>query len=118
MKHRASPRTSPSSTAPDRIAAPDPFRFGWRYVRQPGANGTGEPERVPLTPEDVLHPQWGDQIPEHTYQERSRTYLSSVLRLQLGSRPRVLVLSDCLVDWGVKGLRNHSPDISVFDDVK
>jgi Uma2 family endonuclease len=30
----------------------------------------------------------------------------------------VRVLSDCLVDWGVPGLRNHSPDLSVFKGVR
>ncbi len=28
------------------------------------------------------------------------------------------MLSDCLVNWGVLGIRNHSPDISVFTDLK
>jgi Uma2 family endonuclease len=71
-----------------------------------------------LTPDDLLHPQEGDQIPENTVQERDRTYLAGALRLRLRDRPRVRVLSDCLVDWGVPGLKNHSPDISVFDEVR
>jgi Uma2 family endonuclease len=29
-----------------------------------------------------------------------------------------LVLSDCIVDWGVPGVRSHSPDVSVFADIK
>jgi Uma2 family endonuclease len=72
---------------------------------------------VPLTPDDLLHPQEHDQIPENTTQERDRTYLAGALRLRLRHRPRVRVLSDCLVDWGVPDLRNHSPDISVFGAV-
>jgi Uma2 family endonuclease len=71
-----------------------------------------------LTADDLLHPQEFDQIPENTVQERDRTYLAGALRLRLRDRPRVRVLSDCLVDWGVPGLRNHSPDISVFDEVR
>jgi Uma2 family endonuclease len=114
MKPRASSQTASRRT---RIAPPDPFRFGWRYVNKPGANGTSKSVRVPLTPEDLLHPQWGDVIPEHTYQERGRGYLSTVLNYRATDQPHRLILSDCLVNWGVKGLRNHSPDISVFDDV-
>jgi Uma2 family endonuclease len=71
-----------------------------------------------LTPDDLLHPREGDQIPENTTQERDRTYLAGALRLRLGDRPGVRVLSDCLVDWGVPGLRNHSPDISIFAEVR
>lgn len=118
MNQKASTHPTSSTASRVRREQPDPFRFGWRYVRKPGANGTSELERVPLTPEDVLHPKWGDQIPEPTYQERARRYIASVLNYWLAYRPHLLVLSDCLVGWGVKGLRDHSPDISVFDGVK
>lgn len=118
MNQKASTHPTPSAAAQARRERPDPFRFGWRYVHKPDVNGASELERVPLTPEDVLHPKWGDHIPEPTYQERARRYIASVLTYRLAYRPHVLVLSDCLVGWGVKGLRDHSPDISVFDGVK
>ncbi len=89
---------------------PDPFRFGWRL--RPGTR-----ERIPLTPEDVLHPQEGDEIPESTSQERDLNYLVSAFRWSLRDHSDFLVLSDCLVDWGVPGLRNHSPDLCVFEGV-
>src|SRR5437764_924747 len=95
----------------------DPFRFGWRYARQPGSNGRTELERIPLTPEDVLHPREGDEITENTVQMRDRNYLLDVLKLRVADRSGFLVLSDVIVDWGVPGLRNHSPDLSVFEDV-
>jgi Uma2 family endonuclease len=113
--------TLPASSRNRAAAAPDndPFRLGWRWVRAGSVNGSsGESRRVPLTADDLLHPQEGDQIPENTTQERDRTYLTEVLRLRLGDRPRARVLSDCLVDWGVRGLRRHSPDISVFDRLR
>lgn len=101
----------------NRAENPDPFRFGWREVQQIGRNGAKQWVRVPLTPEDVLHPEWGYHILENTQQERGRRYLADVLRWRLSGNPRALVMSDCLIDWGVRGLRNHSPDISVFDGV-
>ncbi len=102
---------------PDKPAS-DPFRLGWRWARPGSVNGSADSEgRVPLTADDLLHPQEGDQIPENTIQERDRGYLAGALRFQLRDHPRVRVLSDCLVNWGVPGLKNHSPDISVFDDV-
>lgn len=91
---------------------PDPFRFGWRYVCKNGGS-----VQVPLTLDDVLHPQEGDQIPENTQQEKDRRYLANVLEWRVADRP-VLVLSDCLINWGVPGLGNHSPDISVFEGVQ
>src|SRR5208337_398676 len=99
------------------IHPPDQFRFGWRYVSQPGRNGGAESICVPLTPEDVLHPQEGDQIPENTSQMRDRSYLYDVLQMRLASRTGFLVLSDCLIDWGVPGLRNHSTDVCVMENV-
>lgn len=100
-----------------RAERPDPFRFGWRYVQQIGADGTKMSVQVPLTLEDVLHPQEGDHIPENRQQENDRRYLATVLEWRLADNPQALVLSDCLINWGVRGLRNHSPDISVFDGV-
>lgn len=96
---------------------PDPFRFGWRYVQQIGPNGRKRSVQVPLTLDDVLHPQEGDHIPENRQQEKDRRYLASVLEWRLSGNPQALVLSDCLINWGVPGLGNHSPDVSVFEGV-
>jgi len=40
----------------------DPYRYGWRYVRCEREDGVVVTEQVPLTLEDVLHPQEGDQV--------------------------------------------------------
>jgi len=119
--HMATPAFSRKHAAPRPPDKPadDPFRLGWRWARPGSVNGSADSEgRVPLTADDLLHPQEGDQIPENTIQERDRGYLAGALRFQLRDRPRVRVLSDCLVNWGVPGLKNHSPDISVFDEVR
>ena len=50
--------------APPEPQGEDPFRYGWRTVRRPGPNGQEVWEDVPLTLEDVLHPQEGDTISE------------------------------------------------------
>lgn len=101
-----------------RTLPPDPFRFGWREVQQIGLDGSKQWVRVPLTPEDLLHPKKGYQILENTQQERDRRYLAEVLEWRLASNPQALVLSDCLINWGVPGLGNHSPDICIFDGVR
>jgi Uma2 family endonuclease len=99
------------------LPPPDPFRFGWRYVQQIGPDGSKQSVQVPLTPEDLLHPQEGDKIVEGTQQSRDRNYLYSVLQWRLTDHPHAVVFSDCLIDWGVPGLGNHAPDISLFENV-
>lgn len=49
--------------------------------------------------------------------DRDTHYLVGVLKRRLADHSRARVLSDCLIDWGVRGLRPHSPDISVFEGV-
>src|SRR5262245_12572377 len=94
------------------------FRYGWRYVRRVGPDGKEVLDEVPLTLEDVLHPQEGDVIPEAPYHEQERGYLSGVFRTRFPDDDSVLVLSDCIVDWGVRGLRNTSPNVSIFRGVR
>jgi len=90
---------------------PEDFPYGWRYVTLPGRD---EPEQVPLTLEDVLHPLEGDVIAERIYHNEDREYL----RRAFGSRPvgppHVHVASDLLTDFGVAGVRNMSPDTAIF----
>jgi colicin import membrane protein len=92
--------------------------YGWRYVRRKLPDGTEESVEVPLTVEDLLHPQEGDFIPENSLHSWERAYLYQVIGTRVGKRPAVRVFSDCIINWGVPGLRNHSPDISVFGNVR
>src|SRR5436189_111756 len=80
--------------------------YGWRYRRHEKPDGIVELEEVPLTLEDVLHPLENDVIPEQPFHEQERGYLSGVFRTRLSRLTGGLVLSDCLVDWGVPGIRN------------
>src|SRR5207302_5887503 len=76
--------------------------------------GSTEPEQVPLSLEDVLHPQEGDVIPHRSLHEIECGYLAAVLRSRDLGPPLVHVTADLLIDWGVPGLRNHCPDVAVF----
>ncbi len=108
------PFPAPPPTPPD----DNPFRYGWRFVRRLGPHGREDWEQVPLSLEDVLHPQEGDTIPENSVHSGERAYLYSVYGQRLPAGAGNLVLSDTLVNWGVPGIRNHSPDISVFTDLQ
>jgi colicin import membrane protein len=94
-----------------------PF-YGWRYINRVRPDGKVEVERVLLTLEDVLHPQEDDVIPENSVHEAERRYLSDLCHARQHRLEHGLVFSDCIVDWGVEGLGNHSPDISIFAGVK
>jgi Uma2 family endonuclease len=85
------------------------FPYGWRYVRR-----GDEFEQVPLTLEDVLHPQEGDVIPVNFPHDRDCRYLAGEFESRPLSPPLGLVTHDLLVNWGVSGIGNHSPDVAVF----
>jgi colicin import membrane protein len=108
----------PKPLSPAVPPADNPYYYGWRYVERRLPDGRVEVDQVGLTLEDVLHPQEDDVIPERPLHELERGYLAGVFRTRLAGLNHGLVLSDCLVDWGVEGIRNHSPDISVFEDVR
>jgi colicin import membrane protein len=101
---------SPKPTA----ATEDPFRYGWRDVPRKLPDGGVEIDRVPLTLEDVLHPQEGDKIMENTQHERDCRYLADVFSTREFGPPHFAITHDLRVDWGVEGIRGHSPDVGVF----
>lgn len=100
----------------DRVPRKDPFRYGWRYVRRVLPDGSEAFEQVPLTVEDVLHPQEGDFHVLTDEHNDDCAYLKYALRKHLGSK--ALVLSDHRVDWGKPGVEPHGPDIAVFFGVR
>jgi colicin import membrane protein len=104
------------SAAPPTAA--DPFFYGWRdvYRRQP--DGTVVWEQVPLTFEDVLHPQEGDHIVQNSLHDRDWDYIGDVLKARFADVPGALVLRDVGVFWDHPELSHHSPDISLIRGVR
>jgi Uma2 family endonuclease len=98
---------------------PGRWRYGYRYVPVKDARGREiEHVQVPLTREDVLHPQEGDAIAESNAHGDDCGYLKNAFRAQLGHDPHALVLSDCCIYWDDPTLRHHCPDISVILGVR
>lgn len=97
---------------------PDLFALGWRYVAVPGPDGTTTQEMIPLTLEDLLHPEEGDVIVQNTAHDRDLVYLREVFHRQLDDRPDARVFCDLRVEWGVEGMRHHSPDLAVVFGVE
>jgi hypothetical protein len=92
--------------------------FGSRWVDRIRPDGSITHELVPYTVEDVLHPEPDDVFPVRPQHAIDTKYLVSVFRVraaaELSSQPIVYVSDDHLVDWGVPGQRNTSPDVGVF----
>jgi hypothetical protein len=97
---------------------PDPFRYGWRYVRITRSDGTEDLDRVPLTLEDVLHPEAGDIIVQSDPHDWDRAYLKAVCDTRLMHDATAVVLSDCQVDFNIPGVKPLCPDDAVFLGVR
>src|SRR5262245_3257389 len=97
---------------------PDPFRYGWKEVRQERPDGTHVLERLPLTHEDILHPEENYTIMNGSRHEEECRYLVDVISERLSQRPDALVLGDTGVYWDVEELRHHSPDVAVIFGIR
>lgn len=96
----------------------DPFRYGrrWRRVRLPSGEVTEQP--VPLTPDDLLDPQLGDEVTQSILHSDFVNTLFDLLKRFFASEDDVLVLSDVQMLWGIPGLSNPAPDVAVIRGVR
>ena len=104
MATMAPPPTQPSVLDRKKI-----YEFGWRDVPRLGLDGNTTMERVPLTLEDLLHPQWGDVILQNTAHDNDCHYLKGQFKARLSNNPTALTLHDCQVAWDVPGLGAPAP---------
>lgn len=95
----------------------DAYPYGWRYVHRI-IDGEERWQQVPLTREDLLHPQLGDSKVHNEYHERFSAYLYYVLTQQVADDPHAVVLHDVGVVWDNPNLKHHAPDIAVIFDVR
>src|SRR5215510_5570659 len=107
----AEPTPTPGSEA-------DPYRYGWRCGKREFPDGGYEDILIPLTLEDVLHPQEGDQVTHSKLHQRFCRYLVDVFEARLAHDPTATVLEDVRVAWDIPGLKPHGPDIAVVFGVR
>jgi Uma2 family endonuclease len=112
MTHTTTPASAPGAPPAD-----DPFRYGWRLVPRPTPDNPHHLEQVPLTLEDVLHPEVGDFIVHSGRHATDRMYLTAVLRARLEESGAAIVLSDVRIAWDVPDLRPHGPDVMVIPGI-
>ena len=105
----------------DATSAPnekDPYRYGWREIPRTLPNGEEIYERIPLTLEDIIHPQVGDFRMQSAEHEEIGTYLRTLLRERFANDPTTIVLGDVLVDWATDEMRGHGPDVAIIFNVR
>ncbi len=110
-------RLNQDGTSPTRPSEPDPFRFGHRLVKRQLPNGRFDFDQIPLTLDDLLHPDEACVIVQNTPHQRDRNYLFGVLTHQLQDWPGAKVFDDLQIVWNDPGLRPHCPDLSVIFEV-
>ena len=109
---------TPTHAHPEPGSREDPYRYGWRFVSGKGANGKEPIEQVPLTAENLLHPEEGDFTVERSLHERNRRYLANQFTTRIAADATALVLSDCRISWDISSLRPHGADIAVIFGVR
>jgi Uma2 family endonuclease len=118
MTTTAETHTLPAPGAADPAAADDPFCYGWRYVKRDLGAGNVTVETIPLTLEDVLHPEAGDQVTHSEAHQRRVRYLCNVFASRLAHDSSAVVLDDVRIKWDVPEVRPHGPDIMVIFGVR
>jgi len=94
------------------------YYYGYRTTITYDEKGRTVYKYRPLTPEDLLEPEEGDVYMEGSLHEKDLDRLKSIFRHALKDRKNVTVYSDLKIQWGVDGLSNPAPDISIFENVK
>lgn len=104
----------PAETEP----APGELERGWRYERASLPDGTETYRQVLLTPEDFLNPREGDVMPQRPFHAHAIRDLGSMLSTRYADDPIITVFQDLIVNWGIPGLPNPSPDIAIVPNVR
>ncbi|MFY9825151.1 MAG: Uma2 family endonuclease [Thermoanaerobaculia bacterium] len=96
----------------------DPFRYGsrWRKVRLP--NGEVTEEQVPLTAEDLLNPELGDEVTQSEAHFEFLHWLTNLLLRHYRTREDIKLAGDMKMFWGIPGLKEPSPDIAIIQGVR
>ncbi len=106
-----------SEDVPDE-GSEDEYYYGYRTIIEDDEDGNCSFSYRPLTLDDFLEPEEGDVYMQGTLHEEDVGRLRGIFRHHLRDRENVTVYSDLKIEWGISGLENPAPDVSVFSDVK
>lgn len=110
------PISSPFSL--DELDSEETIDYGYRYAHEIGPDGKRRLIMVPLTRDDVIHPQLGDYQLHNDPHQVFCHYLYAVFKAQLHTDPSATVFQDTGIFWDDPKLRHNSPDVTVILGVK
>ncbi|MDM8551874.1 Uma2 family endonuclease [Desulfobacterales bacterium HSG2] len=102
----------------DDAAHTEDIDYGYRTLIDYDENGNPSYSDRPLTLDDFLEPEEGDVYLQGNVHVDDVYRLKSIFRHHLRDRKNVTVYSDLKIIWGMEGIPNPAPDISIFKDVK
>ncbi len=103
-----------SDVRPEDLPPPDDiFFYGWREV-ECHYDGKNCVARIPLTLEDMIHPQSEDYIMQTRRHSMFCNDLWNGLEAHIGHEPGTVILHGVGIDWGVYGVELHIPDLAVI----
>lgn len=111
-----------TSAQPSDQAVTDQFTgewaLGWRYESVRNENGQTQLVRIPLTPEEALHPQEGYIMPIRTDHDRISDDLCDMLRPHLEAQTNTVVFHDLVFVWDHAEVKPYAPDVAVVPHVR
>lgn len=96
----------------------DEYYYGYRTIIEHDEKGRTVFRERPLTPDDFLEPEEGDVYMQGNLHEEDVDRLKSIFRFYLRERKDITVYCDMKIVWGIEGLPNPAPDISIIRNVK
>jgi Uma2 family endonuclease len=96
----------------------DPFFYGSRWISVRLPDGRLVDEQIPLTPEDLLAPQLGDQVTQSDRHLELMIWLFRLLKRHFDSREDIQVVGDMKMIWGIPKLLEPSPDVAVIPKIR
>jgi len=96
----------------------DPFFYGSRWISVRLPDGRLVDQETPLTPDDLLDPQLGDQVTQSDKHFELVNWLFRLLKRHFDSREDIKVTGDLKMIWGIPKLREPSPDVAIIPKIR
>lgn len=96
----------------------DPFFYGSRWISVRLPDGRTVDQQIPLTPDDLLDPQLGDQVTQSDQHLELMIWLFRLLKRHFDPREDIKVVGDMKMIWGIPNLLEPSPDVAVIPKVR
>lgn len=108
-------KTLPATTA-TKQNEPD-WSLGWRFESVRTANGREDLVRIPLTPDEALHPEEGYVMPVRTAHADTTIDIREMLRARYTEQPTIAIFHDLVFEWDHPEIGNYAPDIAIVPNV-